>query len=351
MVSDAGVGDARIVRALSEMRTAHGIPAMAAAYLTSQGLREMGVVGTRKQGTDVPVTLNDKWHLGSNTKMMTATLIASLVEREKLSWNTTMAEAFPGISEDLHVDLRGVTILHVLSHRAGLPENLDYDRFDVRKPVRDQRLQAVRAALRNKPFSIPGSHFLYSNLGYIIAGAITEQVTGVEWEEAMARHVFTPLSMTSAGFGGMGTPGEIDQPWGHEIMDTPCAANGPEADNPPLTGPAGRVHCSMQDWARFIGDQLRGARGAPGLLSAGSYRMLHTPPFGGGYALGWGVNDIEWAGGRALAHAGCNTMHYAVAIVVPDKDYGVLVCANAGIDAAKAVDGVIRIMVRDILGS
>ena len=43
------------------------------------------------------------------------------------------------------------------------------------------------------------------------------------------------------------------------------AGNGPAMDNPPVLSPAGRVHCTIQDWAKFIADQLRGARGEPDL--------------------------------------------------------------------------------------
>ena len=142
------------------------------------------------------------------------------------------------------------------------------------------------------------------------------------------------MEMTSAGFGGTGTPGQIDQPWGHLDGGRPVAVNGPAADNPPVLGPAGRVHCTIQDWAKFVADQLRGARGRPALLKASTYQALHTPPFGGDYGLGWIVVKQDWGGGLVLNHAGDNTMNYANVWIAPQRDFAVLVCINQSGDAA-----------------
>jgi hypothetical protein len=90
------------------------------------------------------------------------------------------------------------------------------------------------------------------------------------------------------------------------------------------------VNCTIQDWARFIRDQLRGARGEPALLNAGSYEVLHTPPFGGNYALGWIVAERGWAGGKAFNHGGDNTMNFANVWIAPARDFAILVCANQG---------------------
>jgi len=98
--------------------------------------------------------------------------------------------------------------------------------------------------------------------------------------------------------------------------------------------PAGRVHCTIQDWGKFIADQLRGARGEPALLQAASYQKLHTPPFGGEYALGWIVVERDWGGGKVLNHAGDNTMNFANVWVAPRRDFAILVCVNQSGDTA-----------------
>src|SRR5262245_32125177 len=74
-------GDKRIVEVLLPIREEKKMPAMAAALVTSRGVEMIGAVGVRKAGFPDAVTLDDLWHLGSDTKAMTATLIARLVER------------------------------------------------------------------------------------------------------------------------------------------------------------------------------------------------------------------------------------------------------------------------------
>ena len=173
-----------------------------------------------------------------------------------------------------------------------------------------------------------------------------EKTTGKSWERAIADEVFDPLQMKSAAFGGTGTRGQIDQPWPHTSDGKPTAENGPDMDNPPVMGPAGRIHCSIQDWARFVQDQLRGARGAPALLKPESYQKLQTPPFGGDYALGWIVVQRGWAGGKALNHGGDNTMNFANVWVAPSRNFAILVCVNqSGTKAFQATDAVAVAMI------
>ncbi len=327
------VGDTNVTQLLKPIRQKFNMPAMAAAVVTSDGIKFVGAVGVRKRGTEIPVALDDLWHLGSDGKIMTSTLIARLIERGQLRWDITLAEVFPEFAPQMNPDFRQVTLLQLLSHHAGLPANLDLEKYGG-DDAPQLRLRAVQEELAKKPESKPGSTYFYSNLGYIIAAAVVEKTTGTAWEKIIAGEVFQPLQMNSAGFGGTGTPGKIDQPWPHTEDGTPVSANGPAMDNPPVMGPAGRIHCSIQDWARFVQDQLRGARGEPALLKPDSYQKLQTQPFGGEYALGWIVVSRSWGGGTVLNHGGDNTMNFANVWVAPKKDFAILVCVNQSGDQA-----------------
>jgi CubicO group peptidase (beta-lactamase class C family) len=327
------VGDTNVTQLLVPIRNEFNVPAMAALVLTSDGVKFVGAVGVRKRGTEVPVTLDDLWHLGSDGKAMTSTLIARLVERKVLRWDTLLGETFPELAPQMNPAFRKVTLLQLLSHHAGLPANLDLIKY-LGDDASRLRLRAVREELAKKPVSEPGTQFLYSNLGYIIAAAVVEKITGKSWEQNITEEVFKPLHIDSAGFGGTGTPGKIDQPWPHTKDGEPTAANGPAVDNPPAMGPAGRIHCTIQDWAKFIQDQLRGARGKTALLKPESYQKLQTPPFAGDYALGWMVTNRGWGGGKVLNHVGDNTMNCANVWIAPGKDFAILVCVNQGGDQA-----------------
>ena len=93
-----------------------------------------------------------------------------------------------------------------------------------------------------------------------IAGAMLEKLTGTPWETLMTNRLFRPLRMSSAGFGPPGTLGQVDEPWGHIRT---FGRNRPDQDdNPPAIGPAGTVHCSLDDLARYYDETIMRIRAA-----------------------------------------------------------------------------------------
>src|SRR6478735_3533152 len=76
LAPDAGV----LAPLIEPIRAAHGVPGMGAAILDANGLVAAGAAGTRKAGGQQAVTVNDLWHLGSDTKAMTATLVGMFVD-------------------------------------------------------------------------------------------------------------------------------------------------------------------------------------------------------------------------------------------------------------------------------
>ena len=185
--------------------------------------------------------------------------------------------------------------------------------------------------LRRAPAAPPGTRFIYSNAGFSIAGLMAETRTGTAYEELIRTRLFAPLGMTSAGFGPPGTAGRLDQPRGAPADGMPVEP-GPAADNPPAIAPAGLVHMTIRDWAKYVAMHVRGARGETTFLSGRSFARLHTPPSGFEYAMGWAVATRPWGGGDVLTHAGSNTIWYAVAWLAPKRDFAVLVTCNQGGD-------------------
>jgi CubicO group peptidase (beta-lactamase class C family) len=165
-----------------------------------------------------------------------------------------------------------------------------------------------------------------------------EEVSGELWEDLMRQELFGPLGMTATGFGAPGAPGVPDQPWGHSRQGPSWLpiAPGPLADNPDAIGPAGTVHTTLADYARYMAAHLAGARGTGGLLPPAAFGQLHSALPGTSYALGWGVTSRPWARGRVLQHAGSNTLWFAVVWIAPERDLAMFVVANAAGDAGAA---------------
>lgn len=329
--------DDRVNKILDPIRDEHRLPGLIGAVFTSNRLAAIGAVGIRKVGAPNPIHVTDQIHLGSCTKAMTATMIGTLIDDGKLSFQSTIAQVFPKQAARLHRDFQAVTLSQLLTHRAGLPANGPWWQL-AGKTTTEKRRDLLTRMMSEPPQTPPGSRFGYSNVGYALAGLMAEQVSGESWETLMRRRLFEPLGMDSAGFGSPGHPGQVDQPWGHRPSGK---ENKPtQQDNAPALGPAGTVHCTIPDWGKFTGLQLRGARGEGRLLlKPATFQVLHTPPKGGDYAGGWIVTERPWAGGRALTHGGSNTSWYATVWIAPARDFAILVATNqGGGSAAKACD-------------
>ncbi|MBN2271174.1 MAG: beta-lactamase family protein [Sedimentisphaerales bacterium] len=334
---------------LEPIREKYDLPALAAAVIVDGKTAAWDATGFRRYGTDVRVTAEDKFHIGSCTKAMTATLVAMLVDRGKLSWDTTLAQALPELAEDMHPDYRDVTLRHLLAHRAGLapsdrswPKEKSFmDMHNLPGTATDQRLAYAKMMLAQEPEAKPGEKYIYSNAGYSILGLIAERAMNKPWETLMKEMLFEPLHMGSAGSGAMGTPGSIRQPWQHRMENGKVQPiePGPLSDNPLVLAPAGTVHCSMRHWAAFVAAHLDGPKGKGGLLEPDTFKVLHDPDFGGNYSGGWQITHRQWADGKVLTHTGSNNMNFAVVWMAPKRNFAVLVASNqGGGDVAKACD-------------
>jgi CubicO group peptidase (beta-lactamase class C family) len=329
-------------------------------------LRKESDLPALKAGDKTPVTAGDQFHIGSCTKSMTATLAGIFVEQGKLTWDSTLAKTLPDLAEKMHADVRDVTLEQLLQHRGGQPESSDPAAASLRRLMadkklvgtpREQRRAYAEMILAEKPADPPGSKFVYSNRNYSLIGAMLEALADKPWEDLMTERLFRPLGMATAGFGAMGVPGKVEQPWQHRKrfgVRVPIEP-GPRADNPDVIGPAGKVHCSLADWAKYLLCHVRGEKGDRAgqkgdLLKPETYRRLHTPAFGGDYAGGWIVTKRPWGGGRVLTHDGSNLQNYAVAWLGPLRDFAVLAATNqAGDDAAKACDQVCSRLIGEFL--
>lgn len=314
---------------LAALRVEAGSPAFLAGGANRDGRSILFVDGVRALGRPEPAASGDKWHLGSITKSMTATLVARAAEAGAISWTDTIGDVLGGAIPEMRAEYRDITFRHLCSHRAGLPANIemaDLVRFsrDANVDARAERVGYARLGLQQAPEGPKEETFVYSNTGYVIAGAMLEARLGAPWESLIRQHVFGPLGMTSAGQGAPGTPGAYDQPLGHARAEEggPLAPEQPggDADNPIALGPAGRVHATAEDVFKY----LAAHRDRTSFLSRESWDLLHTPPFGGPYAMGW-VNR-----GGMLWHNGSNTLWYAEVMFDPGRGVIAIAAANDG---------------------
>lgn len=309
------------------------VPGLGVLEVRSGRVIGESVWGVREAGTTRTIRRGGLWHIGSNAKPITATLVARLVEQGLLSWSDRLQDLLPNLLQSMRAEFREATLLELVSHRSGLPANgdiLNITRFHGDGRARpEQRLEYLRQALMDVPVGPRGAYH-YSNMGFVAAGAAAERATGRSFEQLMRQEIAEPLGIGSLGFGS--TP--HGEPLGHLKGR---AVLHPEGDNPLMWAPAGGLHMSLGDWAKFAIDQMVGRRGGGRLLDAEGYAFLQTAPEGHQSAVDWGVQDKPF--GKLLLHAGSNGKWYALTALAPDLQNAVIVATNVDNADAEAVAG------------
>ena len=301
---------------LAKLRQALGTPGMALFWQAGFTPTIIMTDGFRAAGNPAPVTVQDKWHLGSITKSLTATVFARAVEAGVIGWDTPIGKILRNVPRR-H---RALTAIDLLSHHAGLAKDIPLQKLFampmIEADARANRRRYAELAFSMSPIGAARSGYFYSNAGYVLAAHVLEEATGLRYEALAQREVFTPLGLSSAGFGPPGSAEQIDQPRGHQ--------NGQPvwADNPAVMAPAGGLHMAPGDLATY----LRAHRDRLPLLQSESWTQLHTPRFGSTSALGWVAGNDG-----SLWHNGSNTHWYAEVLVEPQSG---LIFGHCGNDMA-----------------
>ncbi len=268
-------------------------------------------------------------------------LAAILVQKEQLRWTTTLADGLPSLAGRMRKEYAAVTLEQLLAHEARLPPYTEpsprrvAELHSLTGTGTEQRSAFLAQVLTEKPNDATGEG-AYSNAGYAAAGALIEQAAGVSWEDLIRRELAHPLGLTTVGYGYPATTSMPDQPRGHAgqsgmVVELPLDET---RQLPVCLWPAGAIHCSIADLARYAGDHLSGLRGRPALLPAASYARLHSQRGDSVFTLGWGIrHDERWG----LTHfgAGSGGWFFVRIVVLPERDAAVVVASNSG-DAGPA---------------
>ncbi|MCB1317744.1 MAG: beta-lactamase family protein, partial [Leptospiraceae bacterium] len=282
--------NAELVELLEKVRREYNQPAMGAAIIHNDRIVAEGVTGVTVLNETRPVTPDSRFHIGSTTKGMTALLIAIMVKKGELKYDSTLSDVLTDIP--MRSEYARVTVRDLLLNRSGLlafqnpifedPVHMEKLRTEIPARYRDARSQRRAMAeyvLNLPPQYAPGSRSVYSNVGWSILGLVAETVVGESYEDLMHDEVFTPLGMQSARIGGWpADDGDRSQPRGHYAQ-----TEGPRAQPlddeyrlPLWMNPAGGVHCSIHEYALYARENLLGLRGQGRLLAAGEYREIHS---------------------------------------------------------------------------
>lgn len=306
---------------LEAIRKEHGLPGLAAAASRGDRLIAEGVAGVRRVGKDDRITIDDRFAIGSVTKLLTGLLIARLIDAGKLSFETRLADALPQVT--MADAYREVTVAQLLNFTGGIQP---YTRispmttpvlFETAGTPAERRTRFVEQVLNEEPVAKPGTQSHYSNAGYVVLGQVAAARHGGEFEGAMKQHVFGPLGLSRAGFGHPCTKDRPNEPWLH-VKRGEAFEPVPDRDWPVevVMAAAGDVHCSIRDLAKLASYELLASQGNdPQLKPATAKRMQElTNPTG--------KDDFAAFGGTPWLSAGVQ--------YVASKNLAVAFAINAG---------------------
>jgi D-alanyl-D-alanine carboxypeptidase len=326
------IEQAELLNILKTAQKHKDIPAISGVVLTSDRIVLIDAVGVRRVDSNNPITLEDRFHIGSNTKAMTGFLAGILVEKGLIGWETRIPEVFPEMRSEANDLYSSKTLRDLLSHRAGIPPFKNKSDFD---PVPDHEGSAIEKRraftawlLQQKPMAIEPTGFTYSNAGYCIAAAMLEKVSGRSWEELMQQELFSPLGID--GYTQWPASHDKNQPWGHWIQGGKLMAHDPN-DNyrlPEIIQPAGDINMSIQDYAKFLQMILLGIKGQDTIIEAATCQfLLYGNMDFSPYSIGWGSRKQE--GLTISSHDGSAGTFYCHAVVVKELDLAVALMANS----------------------
>jgi CubicO group peptidase (beta-lactamase class C family) len=326
---------------VGQVLKAFTVPGVAVAIVKDGKVVMAKGYGVRRLGDPAPVDAQTQFGIASNTKLFTASALATLVEAGKLEWDAPVIRYLPGFAMYDPFVTRELTVRDLLVHRSGLglgagdllwwPAST-YDRKEIAR-----RLRYI------KPATSFRTAYAYDNVLYLVAGELIEAVSGQSWEEYVRTHILEPVGMTHSDVhhSAAGREGNVATPHA-EVNDTVRPVAPFLSDN---TNPAGGIVSGAEDIAKWLIVQLDSGRvgGGERIFSPASTRQLWrevTPePIGEpvpgleqlrpnflGYALG--VETRDYRGRQMLTHTGGLPGYVSRLAMIPSLRLGVAVLTN-----------------------
>ncbi len=270
------------------LRNEYKIPEISYAVIDSKSTLEIVALGRHSVDLQDTATLNDRFHIGSNTKAMTAFIIAKYVEKGKLKWTTKFFDLFPEWKAKSNPEYAGISLKDLLSHKAGIQPfqgEGDAQIPDFKGANPEKRKQFGQFVLTLEPVKLDEQNpFIYSNAGYTLATLMLEKVTGKSWEQLVEK-VFNKDLKLNVKLSWPENQKRKDT-WGHSTENDKLIPVPSTVDyHLDYTEPAGDINIKLIDYVKFIQLNLKGLEGQNNYLKSENYKFIHKGVEN--YSLGW----------------------------------------------------------------
>lgn len=316
------------VQYADSIRVSNAIPELSYAVVSGDKILEINALGLHSVDLKDAATLNDRFHIGSNTKAMTAFVIAKYVEKGKLKWSTEFFDLFPDLKKTSKPDYYNITLEELISHQARIqPFQGENDPAvpDFKGTHQEKRNQFGKFVLTLDPAKIDSEHkYIYSNAGYTLATMMLEKVTGKSWEQLIDQVFNKDLKLDVK----LSWPENqiAKDTWGHSFENNKLIPVPSNTDyHLDYTEPAGDINIKLTDYIKFIQLNIKGLQGHDNYLKASTYHFLHKGIEG--YSLGW-FNSYE-DNKDFSTHSGTAGTYYTIAAIDRRNFIGYIIFTNS----------------------
>jgi CubicO group peptidase (beta-lactamase class C family) len=308
-----------LTQLLDELRQEFGVPGAQLA-VRRQGQTITAESGEEALGRGRQVTRDSAFPVGSLTKPFTATLAMMLVSDEDVELDAPLVDYVPELSAD-------VTLRQILSHTGGLVAGVEETASGM------SRRRWVEKCSQAAVAHPPGTVFAYSNVGYLLAGHLVEEITGMGWRQAVESFVLRPLGVSPVSV--VEPPRSLTRSLvdGHAIRPGAPALPIREQTVSELEEPVAGMALSAADLIKFVelhlGHTLLDPQAAQ-LMRTDQLAGLAVGAFGlaDGWGLGWSVYrnaERTWFG-----HDGTGDGAWSHLRFEPESGTAVALTTNAG---------------------
>ncbi|TWI03560.1 CubicO group peptidase (beta-lactamase class C family) [Luteimonas cucumeris] len=347
--------DADIDAAFDDAVARYDLPGLAVGVVRDGEIVYLRTAGELAVGSGNEITPETLFKIASNSKAMTAALLARLVDAGKLKWDDPVIKHLPGFRMYDPWVTREIQVRDLLIHNSGMGAGAG-DLMLWPSPNAFTRDDVIAGLAHLKPVYSFRSRYAYDNTLYIVAGEVAAAVGGAPYEELVRREIFEPLALTRCQVGEWRRDevGNVAQP--HSQRDGRNVVAGGDGDvieAIPMAA-AGGIRCSLNDmltWAKMwlTPDRFGLVDGKPWLSQAqrdAVWSAQMTMPLSkrmrdwdgshySAYGYGWRLADVD--GTQKVSHTGTLSGMYSALTLLPEKNIGFVILINADADEARTV--------------
>ncbi|MFK7882179.1 serine hydrolase [Roseobacter sp.] len=226
--------------------------------ITRDGLSVRNAKGTVEIGGSQAATTENRFEIGSQTKMMTSVIVQQLVGEGLIDFDVPLADQMDLTGLEGIANISGVTVRELLSNRSGIPDFdsvtgqsgfPDYIEQLLGNPDQPLGSDGLLAIASGQPASFaPGEAYEYSNTNYLLLQKLVEQTTGNGFSDVLSDRIFLAAGMEDSSLGSAGD----DEGLLHSYTDLVPSKTLEVTDAPLDFGAAGGVVSTTADMIRFI---------------------------------------------------------------------------------------------------